>query len=141
MFGGRIETGAVIHPSVRIWAPWNLTMKHYACLAPFVDCYNVAPVSLGECCTVSQYAYICTATHDYTRKSMPLVSTPIRIGSHAWVCAGAFLGPGVNVGEGAVVGARSVVNRDVAPWAVVAGNPARFIKMRVLTDSTDPNRS
>jgi putative colanic acid biosynthesis acetyltransferase WcaF len=65
---------------------------------------------------------------------MPLVAKPIRIGRNAWVCADSFIAPGVTVGEGAVVGARSSVYRDVAPWTVVGGNPARFLKDRVLSD-------
>ena len=133
--GARIEEGAVIHPSVRIWAPWNLTMHRLACLAPHVDCYNVARVTLGERATVSQYSYLCGATHDYTRLDLPLMPAPISVGAFAWVCADAFIGPGVHVGEGAVVGARSSVYRDVEPWAVVAGNPARFLKRRELGDS------
>jgi putative colanic acid biosynthesis acetyltransferase WcaF len=64
---------------------------------------------------------------------MPLLKPPIRIEDQAWICADAFVGPGVVVGEGAVVGARAVVTKDVAAWTVVAGNPARFVKKRALT--------
>lgn len=134
LFGARIGYQAHIYPSARIWAPWNLTMGEHSCLGPFVDCYNVAEVILGDFCTVSQYAYLCGATHEYTDLRMPLVAKPIRLGSWVWVGAGAFIAPGVTVAEGAVVGARSVVTRDVEPWTVVAGNPARFLKMRVLRD-------
>jgi putative colanic acid biosynthesis acetyltransferase WcaF len=134
MFGARVATGAVIHPSVRIWAPWNLEMKPYASLGPFVDCYNVAPVTLGAGSTVSQRACICTATHDYTKRRLPLVAKTIQIGADAWVCADVFLHPGVTVGEGAVVGARSVVAHDVPAWTIVSGMPARFLKQRVLVD-------
>jgi putative colanic acid biosynthesis acetyltransferase WcaF len=133
-FGARIGQGAVIHPSVRIWAPWNLSMERFACLAPDVDCYSVAPIRLGEHATVSQYSYLCGASHDYTRLDLPLTPSPISIGAHAWVCADVFIGPGVTVGEGAVVGARSSVYRDVEPWTVAAGNPARFLKPRKLVD-------
>lgn len=131
-FGARIGFGAHIHPSVRVWAPWNLTMGEHSCLGPFVDCYNAAEVELGEFCTVSQYSHLCAATHDYTDLRMPVVAKPIRLGAWAWICAGAFIGPGVIVGEGAVVGARSVVTGDIEPWTVVAGNPARVLKARVL---------
>ncbi len=131
-FGAQLGRGSVIHPSVKIWAPWNLMMGDHACLAPHVDCYNVAKVQLGDYCTVSQYSYLCGATHDYTDPRMPLIPKPIRIGSRAWVAAGAFVGPGVMVAEGAVVGARAVVVKDVAAWTVVAGNPARVVKRRVV---------
>ncbi|MGA2326231.1 MAG: putative colanic acid biosynthesis acetyltransferase [Bryobacteraceae bacterium] len=109
-------------------------MEDCAALGPYVDCYNVAPVTLGARCVVSQYSYLCSATHDYTDLKLPLVAKPITIGPHAWVCADVFVGPGVTVGEGAVVAARSSVYRDVEPWTVVAGNPARFLKPRTLKD-------
>lgn len=131
-FGARVGRGAVIHPSVRVWAPWNLIMRERSCLAPHVDCYNAARVELGEYSVVSQYSFLCAATHDIRSLGLPLLTAPITVGKQAWVCADAFVGPGVTVGEGAVVGARSSVYRDVAPWTVVAGNPARFLKMRVL---------
>jgi len=135
LMGARIEEGANIHPSVTIWAPWNLTMRRLACLAPHVDCYNVEPIEVGARATVSQYSYLCGATHDYERLDLPLIPAPISIGAYAWICADVFIAPGVTVGEGAVVGARSSVYKDVQPWTVVAGNPARFVKRRVLADS------
>src|ERR1035437_6490098 len=132
LFGARLGRGCAVHPSVKLWAPWNLVMGDHACLGPNVDCYNVARIELGEYATVSQYAYLCGATHDYTKLTMPLVPKPIRIGAQAWVAAAAFVGPGITVEEGAVVGARACVVRDVPAWTVVAGNPARVIKRRVL---------
>ena len=129
-----------VYPSVKIWAPWNLVMDDHACLGPSVDCYNVARIALGEYATVSQYAHLCGATHDYTTFAMPLIPKPITIGARAWVAAGAFVGPGVTVGEGAVVGAQACVNRDVAAWTVVAGNPARLLKRRVMTDALDQSQ-
>jgi putative colanic acid biosynthesis acetyltransferase WcaF len=105
-------------------------MGDHSSLANGVECYSVAPVTLGVHATVSQRSHICTATHDYNDPAFPLVSRPVSIGSHAWVAAEAFIGPGVTVGEGAVVGARAVAVKDVAPWAVVAGNPARLVKWR-----------
>jgi putative colanic acid biosynthesis acetyltransferase WcaF len=131
LFGAHIARGAHPYPRCRIWAPWNLTMEEQSCLADHVDCYSVAPVVLGARATVSQYSYICTATHDYEDPNFALIARPIVIGPDAWVAAGAFLGPGVTVGEGSVVGARAVVVKDVAPWLVVAGTPARPIKRRM----------
>lgn len=109
-------------------------MAEYSCLANDVDCYCVAPVELGPFSTVSQYSFLCTATHDYEDPEFRLVTKPIRIGAQSWVAAGAFIGPGVDVGAGAVVGARSVVVRDVAAWTVVAGNPAKAVKQRLLRE-------
>jgi putative colanic acid biosynthesis acetyltransferase WcaF len=133
-FGARIGDGAHIHPSTRIWAPWHLTMEDHSCLGPQVDCYCVGPVYLGAHSTVSQYSFLCTASHRHDLRSMPLVTAPIRVESKAWIAADAFIGPGVTIGEGAVVGARSVVVRSVAPWTIVAGHPARFIKTRIVKD-------
>lgn len=128
LFGADIARGAHPYPSARIWAPWNLTMGEGSCLGDHVDCYSVDRVILEPYATVSQYAFLCTASHDYTVKEMPLITAPIRIGRRAWVAADVFVGPGVTIGEGAVVGARASVFRDVEPWTVVGGNPARMIK-------------
>lgn len=127
-FGAKIANNAYPHPSVRIWAPWNLEMGALSCLGPHVDCYCVDRVMIGTRTTISQYTFLCTATHEYRSAHMPLVTSPIVVGDRAWVAADAFIGPGVTIGEGAVVGARSSVYRDVEPWTVVAGNPARIMK-------------
>lgn len=81
---------------------------------------------------ISQDVYLCGGTHDYTSSSYPLVCRPIAVEADVWIAAGAFIGPGVRIGQGAVVGARAVVFRDVPPWSVVVGNPARVIKRRVI---------
>jgi putative colanic acid biosynthesis acetyltransferase WcaF len=81
---------------------------------------------------ISQYSVLCTASHDYTQGHLPLVTAPIVIGSQAWVCADVFVGPGVTVGEGTVVGARSSLFRDAPSWSVMAGNPAQKIRDRTL---------
>lgn len=140
-FGAKIDHGAFPYPSVRIWAPWNLEMREGSCLGPDVDCYCVDKVVLGEWATVSQYSFLCTATHDYRNPRMPLVTGPITIGDRAWVAADVFVGHGVTIGEGAVVGARSCVYRDVASWTVVGGNPAKPIgnrdKIQVFVEKGD----
>jgi putative colanic acid biosynthesis acetyltransferase WcaF len=124
LFGARIGRHAHVYPSVRIWAPWNLTMGEGACLAVGVDCYCVDKIQLGDWAIVSQRAFLCTATHDIRSERFELVTKPIVIGEKAWIAAEAFVGPGVQVGEGAVVGARSAVFNHVDPWTVVRGNPA-----------------
>ncbi len=123
-FGARVGKQAHPYPRARIWAPWNLTMEAHSCLADDVDCYCVAPIQLGAHATVSQYSYLCSASHDYRDRNMPLVIAPIVIEPEAWVAADVFIGPGVKIGEGAVVGARSTVMNDVERWTVVAGSPA-----------------
>ena len=140
LFGAHIDEGAHPYPSCKIWAPWNLTMGGHSCLAQDVDCYCVAPVRIGAFAVVSQYAFLCTATHDFRDPDFPLQTKRINLESKSWVAAGAFIGPGVTVGEGAVVGARAVVVRDVPPYAIVAGNPARAVGVRTIgpTDSGVP---
>ena len=131
-FGADIGRGAKILPSARVWLPANLTLGEYACLGEGVDCYCVALISVGDHATVSQRAFLCAATHDPADPHMRLVAEPIKVGASAWVCAEAFVGPGVTVGEGAVIGARAVAVKDVEPWTVVVGNPAKFLRRREL---------
>jgi putative colanic acid biosynthesis acetyltransferase WcaF len=95
-----------------------------------VDCYNAAKIRIGEAALVSQYSFLCAASHDYEKAGLPGFQKPIEIGSWAWICADVFVGPGITVGEGAVVGARASVFHDVEPWTVVAGNPATFLRSR-----------
>jgi len=131
LFGATIGKGVHPYPSAKIWAPWNLQMDDYSCLADDVDCYCVAPITIGSHSTVSQYSYLCSASHDYQNLTMPLIASPIKIGRNAWIAADVFVGPGVQIGDGAVVAARASVVRDVQPWTVVGGTPARFIKNRL----------
>lgn len=132
LFGAKIGKHVTIHHSVKIWAPWNLVMEDNTCLAHDVDCYNVDKVVIKQDATVSQHAFLCTASHNIMSKQHELVTAPITIGQHAWVGAHAFVGMGVTVGVNAVIGATSSVFKDVEPWTVVGGNPAKFIKKREL---------
>ena len=132
LFGADIHPKAMINSSVKIWAPWNLTMEAYSCLGPHVDCYNQGHITLKKNATISQKSYLCASSHDFTLVSHPLFLAPIEIGENSWVAADAFIGPGVTIGKGAVVGARAAVFKDVEPWNVVGGNQATFIKNRVL---------
>lgn len=132
LFGAKYGKGCRIASTVKIWAPWNLEIGDYVCLAENVDCYSVSPIYIGSKVTVSQRTFLCSASHDVTSLSRPLIHSPIIIEPHAWVCAEAFVGPGVTIAEGAVVGARAVVTKDVGVWIVVAGNPAKFVKRREI---------
>ena len=132
LFGARIDSTAIVYSSAKVYYPANLTMESYSCLASDVDCYNVAPVTIGANSTVSQGAYLCTASHDISDPLNPLITAPIVIEDQAWVAAGAFVGMGVTIGQGAVVGARAAVFKSVEPWSVVGGNPAKFLKKRIL---------
>jgi len=130
LFGATIGAGAHPYPSARIWAPWNLEMAPRSCLAQGVDCYNVARVTLGADVVVSQYAYLCTASHDADAADFPLVAAPISVGRKAWIGADAFVGPGVRIAEGAVIGARATLFADVEAGQIVVGSPARHLRDR-----------
>jgi putative colanic acid biosynthesis acetyltransferase WcaF len=134
-FGAKVGRGAKPYPKAIIWAPWNLTLGARCWLADGVDCYSVAPITIGDDAVVSQRAVLCAATHDYRSSTFPLVAKPIIIGRGAWVAAEAFIGPGVTLNEGAVAGARAFVNRDVPAWAVVVGNPAVVVKTYTLAEA------
>lgn len=107
-------------------------MDECATLSDHVDCYCVAPVRIGAHATVSQYSYLCAASHDHEDANFTLYAQPIAIGAQAWIAADVFIGPGVTIGEGTVVGARSSVFKDLPPWKVCVGSPARPIKDRVV---------
>lgn len=140
LFGATIERGVHIYPSCRIWGPWNLQMMKYSCLAESVDCYCVAPIRIGAHATVSQYSYLCSASHDISDPQLRLTTAPIVVSDQAWICADVFVGPGVTIGEGAVVGARSSVFGDLPPWKVCVGTPARPVRDRVLDHDEDSNK-
>lgn len=133
LFGAKVKWTSNVLPTCRVWQPWNLTMGDYASLSADVDCYTVAPITLGDNATVSQGVKLCTASHDITSEIMELTYKPITIGANAWIAGWSIVLPGVTIGEGAVVAAGAVVTKDVVPWTVVGGNPARFIKKRVVS--------
>lgn len=133
LFGARIGRRVHLHPTVRIAIPWNLRLGDECAVGDRAVLYSLGPISIGPRATVSQHAHLCAGTHDHTRPDFPLLKTPIEIGADAWVCADAFVGPGVRVGNGAIVAARAVVVENVAPSTIVAGNPARFVRNRVGT--------
>ena len=130
LFKAKIGNAAHPYPSAIIWAPWNLEMGQHSCLGDHTDCYCVDKITIGPHSTISQYSFLCTASHDYEQLGFPVITAPITIGEQSWIAADVFVGPGVTIGNGAVIGARSTVFQNVADWTVVVGNPAREIKKR-----------
>jgi putative colanic acid biosynthesis acetyltransferase WcaF len=130
LFGANISWHAYVYGTSRVWAPWNLHMEDYATLGPYTTIYNIAAVRLASRVVVSQGAHICTGSHDFRLPDFPLISKDISVGRRAWICAGAFVGPGVAIGEGVVLGAHGVAFSDLEPWTVYRGNPALPIKQR-----------
>ncbi|MBI1840568.1 MAG: putative colanic acid biosynthesis acetyltransferase [Verrucomicrobia bacterium] len=130
LMGARLASPVHIYPCTRVWAPWNLRVDAMATLGRDVEIYNPAPIHVGHHCIVSQGAYLCGASHDYNDATFPLIAKPIALGPYSWICARAIVLPGVKVGEGAVLAAGSVATKDLNPWTVYGGNPARALKAR-----------
>jgi putative colanic acid biosynthesis acetyltransferase WcaF len=127
-FGARLGAHVHIYNSADICMPWNLRVGDWSAVAENVSVYNLGAVEIGSQVTISRGAHLCAATHDYTVPSFPLIKMPIVVEDAAWICADAFIGPGVTVGQGSIVGARAVVMKDVPSWAIVAGNPAKIVR-------------
>ncbi len=132
IFGAKIGRNVHIYPSSKIYLPWNLSIGDNSCIGEWSLIYNLGHISIGNSVTISHKVHLCSGTHDYQDKLLPLIKKSISINNFSWICAESFIGPGCKVGEGAIVGARSVVVSNVNPWEIVAGNPSRFIKKRIV---------
>jgi len=137
LFGAKIVGRPFVAASAIIKMPWNLTLEHRACLGPESEVYNLGPVTLKASATISQQAYICAGTHDFTRPNLPLVVGPIVLGEDCFIGARAFLMPGVIIGQGAVIGACSVVTADMPAWTICAGNPCKPLRPRHLAAAAE----
>jgi len=131
-FGAKIGRNTKIRRTVSVYYPWNLEIGDVAIIGDRAQIYNLGKITIGARSMISQESYLCAGTHDYTDVALPLITRPITIGSDAWICARAFVGPGVMVNEGAIVAACGVVTRNVEAWTIVGGNPVEFIRKRVL---------
>ncbi len=134
LFGAKMAPFARVRNTTRIFHPWLLQMDEQALVGDSVIIYNLGPVRIGSHSMVSQYTYLCAGTHDHTRPDLPLLRLPITVGNGVWIAAEAFIGPNVTVGDNSVIGARSVVTKDVPPGMIVAGNPARVIRPRPMRE-------
>jgi putative colanic acid biosynthesis acetyltransferase WcaF len=134
LFGAKLIGKPFVHQRARIQLPWNLTMHHRACLGDRAHAYTLAPISIGEGSTIAQEAYLCSGTHDFASPALPLQTSPIQIGADVFVGARAFILPGVAIGARAIVGACAVVTKNVASSSIVAGNPAKVIGSRPLSN-------
>jgi putative colanic acid biosynthesis acetyltransferase WcaF len=130
MFGAKMGPDCHFYPGSRVWAPWNLDCADQVTAADGAEIYNPAPMRLGSHVILSQSAFLCGATHDSDDPAFPLLAYAMEVGARAWVCARACVAPGVNIGEGAVLGLGSVATRDLEPWGVYAGSPAVKVRER-----------
>lgn len=130
LFGGNVDPTCHIYGTARIWYPPNLKMGRAATLGPNVECYSMGHIDIGAYSIISQGSYLCTGTHDINNSNFQIGARPIEIGPNAWIAAQAFVGPGVRIGEGAVLSARGAAFTDLEPWTVYQGNPAKAKKGR-----------
>jgi putative colanic acid biosynthesis acetyltransferase WcaF len=130
LFGASVSSRAAVAASARIWLPAHLEMGPYSTLGPGVDCYDMAPIVIGARSVISQRSVLCAGTHDISDPNFQLVARPIVIGDDVWIAAEAFVGPGVTVGDGCVLGARACAFHDLEKWTVYRGNPASSINTR-----------
>jgi putative colanic acid biosynthesis acetyltransferase WcaF len=141
LFGAKMGPNCHFYPRSKVWAPWNLICADQVTAGDGVEIYNPAPVTLGSHAILSQEAYVCGATHDYDDPAFPLIAYAMNIGAYAWVCARASVAPGVNIGEGAVLGLGSVATRSLEAWTVYAGVPAVKVKERRQFPVTSSNHA
>jgi len=127
VFGAKIFGYPFVHQRCKITLPWNLTLHDRACLGDGSIAYSLGEIELMQDSTVAQEAYLCTGTHDFSSLVRPLQTGKIIVGRSAFIGARAFVMPGVTIGDGAIVGACSVVTKDVQVNTCVAGNPAIVI--------------
>jgi len=141
LFGATVHPTARIRPTARISHPARLTIGAHSTIGDYAVIFCLGPVEIGDHCTISQYAHLCAAGHDYTRRDMPLIAQPIRIEDDVWIAADVFVCPGVTIGARTVVGARSTVPRSLPPDSICAGDKARRLSDRVLQGVNPSQRS
>jgi len=133
-FGAKVGKGVHVYPGVKIWAPWNLVLQDECGVGSGATLYSQGKITIGRRAVISQGVNLCAGTHDYTRAGSPLVTKPINVGDNVWIAAEAFVHPGVTIGNGCVIGARSVVVKDMPEWTVCSGHPCVPLKPRVMVD-------
>jgi len=135
IFGAKIGKDVHVYPKVKIWAPWNLVLGDECGIANNAILYSQDVIYIGKRSVISQGAHLVAGTHDYTKSGFPLITKPITIGDHVWIAAEAFVHPGISIGEGTVVGARSVVSKNLPAWKVCSGFPCLPVKDRKLDNN------
>ena len=137
LFGAKTHGTPFVHQRARIAIPWNLTLHDRACLGDRANAYSLGEIEIGARATVAQEVYLSTGSHDFSTLRIPLITGKITIAEDVFVGARAFIMPGVTIGARSVIGACSVVTKDIPADAIAAGNPCRVKGTRELTDSAD----
>lgn len=130
LFGARIGRKVLFRPTARVTFPWKVEVGDFSWIGDHVELYSLDKISIGSHSVVSQRSYLCTASHDMHDLAFSYITGPITIGDEVWVSSDVFIAPGVTIGKGAVVGARSTVFDDIAPEVVAFGQPARAKRER-----------
>jgi putative colanic acid biosynthesis acetyltransferase WcaF len=131
LFGAEIGKDVTLRPTVRVTYPWKLKIGDRSGVGDFVELYTLGEIEIGTDVIVSQNSYICTGSHDHTVPTFDIYAKPIVIESEAWVAADVFVGPGVRIGRGAVIAARSTLLADAPEMMIMAGSPARVVRPRL----------
>jgi putative colanic acid biosynthesis acetyltransferase WcaF len=139
-FGARVGRGAIIRPSVKTPYPWKLTIGDHCHIGDEVHLYTYGEIEIGDCAVVSQRSYLCAGSHDYTSPTFDIFAKKIVIGREAWLATDVFVAPGVTIGSGAVVGARSSVFHDLPSAVIAMGTPARIVGERKMREESDSAR-
>lgn len=129
-FGAKIGRNVILRPTVRVTYPWKIVVGDYSWIGDNVELYSLGPIHIGSNTVVSQKCYVCAASHDYTAVDFPIFAKPVVIGDQVWLATDVFVGPGVNIGEGAVIGARSSIFKSVPKRAVMMGSPGKQVGVR-----------
>lgn len=134
LFGAHIGKGVLIRPTARFTYPWKVTIGNYSWIGDDVVLYSLDQIRIGEHCVISQKSYLCTGSHDIQDPAFGLKTASITIDNGAWVAADCFVGPGVQIGANAVIGARSNVLTNMPSGQVCWGSPCRPKTVRIKPD-------
>ncbi|WP_131873801.1 MULTISPECIES: WcaF family extracellular polysaccharide biosynthesis acetyltransferase [unclassified Bradyrhizobium] len=134
LFGAKIGRKVLLRPTVRVTYPWKTEIGDYSWIGDHVELYSLDCISIGSHSVISQRSYLCTGSHDMADLAFSYITAPITVGDQVWIASDVFVAPGVKVGRGAVVGARSTVREDVPPEVVAIGEPARVVRDRLASD-------
>jgi len=133
-FGAKIGKNVIIRPSAKFTYPWKIKIGDYSWIGDDVVLYSLGEIEIGAHTVVSQKSYLCTGSHDYTKNNFPIYSKKIIIKDECWLATDVFVSPGVTIGRGTVVGARSTVIKDLNSNSVYVGSPVKFIKNRKIAE-------
>lgn len=130
LFGAKVGKDVLIRPTARVTYPWKVRIGDRSWVGDHAELYSLGAIKIGSDAVISQHVYLCTGTHDFTRIDFPLIAKPIHVEDQAWIAAGCFVAPGVTIGLGTIIAARSFVLKDMPSAMICAGHPAKPIKHR-----------